>query len=473
MTKSPDTSQVFFRREYEHELETWLRVRFGYLCTTFVALGLIQLLASIVGMFSPEAPGDRGGAIVTAVSTMLSLCIVAYFFLERDRFETREAVLRGLAKMILALGAVYMSAWIGAGWFGLKVFPSILLAIFFWHFTACLFLPWTPGESLRPILPLMAVWAGYTLFFSSDSSEDQTSPVVVVMFGPGILIPGLLICAWRLRRHSRRFRSTMLGRHFRTLRQEFTRARGIHEAMFPAEYDDGYVKFQFTYVPMRELGGDFLHMHIGAEGVVHLTVIDVTGHGLAAALSVNRLYGELERIRGETPRATPAEVLQLLNRYINLTMARHNIYATAIILKLDPYAGEICWASAGHPPAFLRGVNGVVRQLPATGVVLGALPDEEFEAPDKSMELVPGDVVVAYTDGAFEARNRMGRQLGLDSLRDVLHGQPPPKNWPQFICSYVDKHKAGRSEDDVLVTALTFVSTRLETKSATAAVARS
>ena len=87
MTKSPDTSQVFFRREYEHELETWLRVRFGYLCTTFVALGLIQLIASIVGMFGPTAPGDLGGAIVGAVSTMLSLCIVAYFFLERDRFE--------------------------------------------------------------------------------------------------------------------------------------------------------------------------------------------------------------------------------------------------------------------------------------------------------------------------------------------------------------------------------------------------
>ncbi|MEE9128588.1 MAG: PP2C family protein-serine/threonine phosphatase [Phycisphaerales bacterium] len=467
MTKSPDTSQVLFRREYEHELETWLRVRFGYLCTTFVALGLIQLIASIFGMFGPNV----SGAIVTAISTTLTLCIVAYFFLERDHFETREAVLGGLAKMILAMGAVSMSAWLVAGWFDWKVFPSILLAIFFWHFTACLFLPWTPGESLRPIIPLMAVWAGYTLFFASE--DEETSRVVVVIFGPGILIPGLLICAWRLRRHSRRFRSTMLGRHFRTLRQEFTRARGIHEAMFPAEYDDGYVRFQYTYVPMRELGGDFLHLHIGAEGVVHLTLIDVTGHGLAAALTVNRLHGELERIRGETPRATPAEVLQLLNRYINLTMARHNIYATAIILQLDPYAGEIRWASAGHPPAFLRGVNGVVRQLPATGVVLGALADEEFEAPDKSMELVPGDVVVAYTDGAFEARDRMGRQLGLDSLRDILHGQPSPKNWPKFICSYVDKHKAGRAEDDVLVTALTFVSTRLETKSAEAAVARS
>ncbi len=466
MTKSPDTSQVLFRREYEHELETWLRVRFGYLCTTFVALGLIQLIANIFAMFGPNV----SGAIVTTAGTTLSLCIVAYFFLERDRFETREAVLRGLATMILAMGAVSISAWIGADWFGLKVFPSILLAIFFWHFTACLFLPWTPGESLRPILPLLAIWAGYTLFFGSEELDDR---VLAVIFGPGILIPGLLICGWRLRRHSRHFRSTMLGRRFRTLRQEFAKARGIHEAIFPAEYDDGYVKFQYTYLPMRELGGDFLHLHIGAEGLIHLALIDVTGHGLAAALTVNRIYGEMERIRAETPRAQPADVIQLLNRYINLTMVRHNIYATAIALQLDPYAGEIRWASAGHPPAFLRGVNGVVRQLPATTVVLGALPDEEFEAEEESMELSPGDVVIAYTDGAFEARDRMGSQLGLDNLRQVLHSQPSPQNWPQFICSYVDKHKAGRAEDDVLVTSLTFISMRLQTKSAEAVVARS
>ena len=118
-------------------------------------------------------------------------------------------------------------------------------------------------------------------------------------------------------------------------------------------------------------------------------------------------------------------------------------------------------------------MNGVVRQLPATTVVLGALPDEEFEAEEKSMELSPGDVIIAYTDGVFEARDRTGSQLGLDKLRDVLRSQPAPQNWPQFICSYVDKHKAGRAEDDVLVTSLTFISTRLQTKSAEAVVARS
>jgi len=149
-------------------------------------------------------------------------------------------------------------------------------------------------------------------------------------------------------------------------------------------------------------------------------------------------------------------------------MTRHNIYATAIVLQLDPYGGEISWASAGHPPAFLRGANGTVRSLPATGVVLGALPDEEFEIDEKVMELSPGDMILAYTDGAFEVRDRMGHQLGLDGLRDLLLKLPPPENWPQFICSSVEKHKAGRTEDDILVSSLTYISQRLQTKSAPA-----
>ena len=346
------------------------------------------------------------GTLLAVGTSLIQLVIVGRFYFRRTQLAGREEITQAASMMILTLGALSLGGYFLAQWLAPESTGSVVRALFYWHFTACLFLPWTPGESSRPMLPLLAVWAGYTIFFGG--SVDFSTRLLLVIFSPGILIPGFLISSWRLRRHSRHFRSTMLGRHFRTLRQEFTKARGIHEAIFPAEYDDGYVKFQYTYLPMRELGGDFLHLHIGAEGLVHLALIDVTGHGLAAALTVNRIYGEMERIRAETPRAQPSDVIQLLNRYINLTMARHNIYATAIVLQLDPYAGEVRWASAGHPPAFLRGVNGVVRQLPATTVVLGALPDEEFEAEEKSMELSPGDVIIAYTDGVFEARDRTG-----------------------------------------------------------------
>jgi hypothetical protein len=468
---SPDTSQVLFRREYEHELETWLRRRFNWLCSTYVGLGLLNL-AGVIVIVAAHAGGPDPPRIVLLLSnTVVSLVIVGLFFLRREHHETREDVIRAASAMILALGAVSLASRFLAEWRGM-VFPTpVITSVFFWHFTACLFLPWTPRDSLRPILPLLTVWAAHLLLVQED--PPLVERLLEVVFSPGVLLPGLMICGWRLRRHSRRFRSVMMGRQFRTLRQEFTRARTIHESLFPKQYDDGYVRLQYEYHPMRELGGDFLHIHVGAEGLVHLTVIDVTGHGLAAALTVNRIYGEIERIRAEAPRITPSEVLVLLNRYIRLTMVRHNIYATAFALALDPYVGEVRWASAGHPPAFLRGANGTVRPLDCTSIVLGAVGDEDFPTDEGSCELSPGDVVVAYTDGAFEARDRLGRQFGLDTLQELLQLRPPPNNWPQFITAAVEKHQVGHAEDDVLVAALTFAAVRPHRQAAKPALAGS
>ncbi|MHC4415461.1 MAG: PP2C family protein-serine/threonine phosphatase [Planctomycetota bacterium] len=470
---SPDTSQVLFRHEYEHELETWVRRRFTFLCVTYGVLGAINLLLgapALLGAFGPGAAGVSPSLITTGEGAVW-LVIVGFFFHRRSGHESRADVLSAATRMILALGAVSLISRFVAEWMGLVLTGSVVFAVFFWHFTACLFLPWTPRDSLRPILPLLVIWAVYTLL--SPTGAGLVPRILSVMLSPGILIPGLLICGWRLKRHSQRFRSTMLGEHFRTLRQELTRARTIHESLFPSEYEDGFVRFQYTYRPMRQLGGDFLHLHVGPEGLLHLTLLDVTGHGLAAALTVNRIYGELERVRAESPRAGPGELLGQLNRYLCLTMVKHNIYATAIALRLDPYLGQIEWASAGHPPAFLRGANGVVRHLPATTMVLGAVVDEDFEAQEQRLELSPGDVIVAYTDGTFEARNRSGRQYGLDSLRELLHVKPPPPDWPRFICSSVDRHQVGRVEDDVLVAALTFSAARPEPRPAQTALATS
>jgi serine phosphatase RsbU (regulator of sigma subunit) len=247
------------------------------------------------------------------------------------------------------------------------------------------------------------------------------------------------------------------------MRREIGEARSIHESLFPRQLDDGFVRFEYTYTPYRELGGDYVHLHTSPAGnhAVYVTLLDVTGHGLAAALTVNRLYGELERIFGETPDAAPVEVLSLLNRYIHLTMVKHNIYVTGLCMRLDPVAGRLVWSSAGHPPAFLRGANGVVKKLAATNCLLGALDGQDFQGQEQENELAPGDAILMYTDGAFEARDRHGKSLGLDQINALAQTQPAPRRWPQFIAAAVHKHTAGsRADDDVLVATLTYQSPR-------------
>lgn len=453
---SPDQPQALFGSEYAQALETWLQQRFRYLCGAYIALGAAYL---VVKLFAN--PGATWPAWLIGVAGPAISVAIAAFYLTRRSWEnaSRDLVLMHATRMTLLLGATSIGiqlalVMLGAPFDGAQLLPRL----FYWHVTACLFLPWTARESLRPMVPLMVVWAVCVVGFSLP--HDFFAGVLTVIFGPGVLIPGLAICSWRLSRHSRQFRRRMVGQHFLSMRQELARARSIHESMFPRPYDDGHVRFDYTYLPMRELGGDFIHLFVGPEGLVHVSLIDVTGHGLAAALTVNRLYGELERIRGELPFAEPDEVLILLNRYINLTLVRHNIYATAALVTLDPYLGELRWAAGGHPPGFLREVSGRVEPLDATTVVLGALGDDEFSAEVRVRPIREGDELILYTDGVIEARNRAGDQYGLQPLRDLVHRNPPPRNWPQFVASTIQKYTAGRASDDILVASLRYVAAR-------------
>ncbi len=451
-----DSTQAYFRSEYEREMESWLRRRFEWLCLGYLILGaLVVALRMLLGF--EQGPGRWTAILANALAGGLSLGAVSYFYFGRTWVSaSREQLIRSASKMILLLGAISLAknsviVGMGAG------NENFLLPLFGWHFVACTLLPWTPRESLRPIVPLLVVWMFGVLLIEQATLADR---LVKVVFAPGILVPGLCWCALRLRYHSERFRIQMVGRQFFSMRRELAEARSIHEHLFPRQHDDGFVRFEYTYLPQRELGGDYVHLHTTPRGAVYVTLLDVTGHGLAAALTVNRLYGELERIYGESPDAEPVEVMSLLNRYVHLTMIRHNIYVTGLCIRLDPSRSELVWCSAGHPPALLRGANGMVRQLPATNVLLGALDGSEFNGTQSAMELSPGDAIVLFTDGVYEASDRHGRMLGLERINDLARTQPPPRRWPQYIAAAVQKHTAGRNDDDILVATLTFIAPR-------------
>jgi serine phosphatase RsbU (regulator of sigma subunit) len=452
-------SQTLFRSEYRQELEIWLRRRFRYLCIVYLAAGAAHLLWML--LFVRETPALV--MLVGGAGRVSTLAVIGYYLFERNwDAADRAQMLSAATRMILIVGAISLLTVFSINRLAPEQTPGLILPLFVWHFSACLFLPWTPRESLRPFVPLFVVWALLVLLF--PTGPDVIVRILTVVFGPAVLLPGLGIAAWRMRRHSQSFRNRMVGQHFMTMRREFSQARTLHESMFPPPYDDGHVRFEYTYTPMRELGGDYIHFHVGAEGLVHLVLLDVTGHGLAAALTVNRLHGELDRIRAESPQAEPGDVLTLINRYISLTMTRYNIYATAACATLDPYLDELRWASAGHPPGYLRGVNGGVREVAATTVVLGAVDPDSFRAEQQRLDLAPDDTLVLFTDGVFECRNRVGRQLGLGRVRELMALRPAPRHWPRFLASAVDKHSGGLVEDDSLIAALTFCASRGATK---------
>ena len=237
---------------------------------------------------------------------------------------------------------------------------------------------------------------------------------------------------------------------------------------------DGEVHLEYTYDPLLGIGGDFLHVHEHIKtGEVIVTLLDVSGHGLAAALTVNRLFGELERICAENPdHVTPSLLMRGLNRYVHLVMSDHSLYATAACIRIDPRTNTLNWSVAGHPPPLMRRQDSTVEDLECTSVILGALKPEHFDPNEQSTSIKFGDVVLVYTDGAFESRNSSGEFFGIPRLRETMTFDTPPRSWSRFVVSAIERFRGKNQaepqkiEDDLLVASLSLGSRRTLIKDA-------
>ncbi len=340
-----------------------------------------------------------------------------------------------------------------------------LWAIFISHFTACLFLPWTTREAVRPTIPLLGLnllltlgYSGWSLITGGWSAMLALMAMGVIALSLFVPLPGLAVCWWRHARFRRRTTYDLLRGRYTELKHELTSAQQIHEGLFPVAIRSGSVRFEYVYEPMRQIGGDYLHCFVAPDARASFVVMDVTGHGIPAALTVNRLHGELTRIFAEDPDIGPGEVLTLLNRYVHLTLASHSVYVTAMCFRVCPTRDTLEYASGGHPPAFVRDVRGRLEQLDSTTFVLGACAGSDFQHEARTLHFGPGDVLVAYTDGVTEARDQSGRYFGISGIQRLLATGAPlldhedgSGGWPGALRQAVEKYRYGPTADDVLV----------------------
>jgi len=457
-TAKPDSSSGEFTADFRHEFDVetreMLRGRFllfdglvGALWLLMLGLGVYRLLGgNVIDLASGGLQVDLGAvsrsqslefarAIASPIFELVALAVyvAAFLAVRRGRFSDRDLVRLTFALVmvdgVLRILMHHMKVDGGGG----------LAGVMFAHVLACALLPWSPKQSLGPILPLVALNFVLSAFIGES---DLGSRLLGAGFAAMVAVPGLFI-SWL--KHSRRvegYKTRFLQRRYGELRRELVDARRIHEALFPAPMTTGPLRFTYRYEPMRQIGGDYLYARfcpsdsgpeVGSEGesgggsgvgALSVVVLDVTGHGIPAALTVNRLHGELERVFAETPTVSPGEVLRLLNRYVHLTLANHSVYVTALCLKFDCGMSQLSYASGGHPPAFLRAVDGTIHQLQSTAFVLGACADADFNSDPVTMAFGPGDAVIAYTDGAIEARDKNGRMLGVQGFLKLVASLP-------------------------------------------------
>jgi serine phosphatase RsbU (regulator of sigma subunit) len=338
---------------------------------------------------------------------------------------------------------------------GTNFAPAAWFSLAFRFGLASVFIPWSLGEAvITGGFLLLVLWA-VTIVRMAAGNRD-TNIFLLMSAAPFALLPGVGLRWWRYSRFYDYFHLRYVSSLYHDVQGELVSARRIHETCLPAPQLSGSVRFNYSYEPMREIGGDLLFAHISKDRpeILTLIIIDVMGHGIGAALTVNRLFGELERIFGEQPEFTPAAVLQALNRYVFLTLAKHGIYATAVCLKIDAAQAVVTWAGGGHPEPLLRRKDATIIPLPSQSAMLGIDANDAFIVQEDTLPFHAGDALVAYTDGAEEARNEAGRKIGkegISSLIQTLSNNHPVEEWPTLMLREINMHREGMPQDDTLL----------------------
>lgn len=453
----PEVSQ----RELDEARIELLRKR----VTTFgTTLGVLVLgLASVQAAFAfgvLHAPRDQA-LVRVGLTVLLGLALIVIPRLRRARFSRLTLgalVLRINWLVIMSVlsqiqGARVIAEGVTAllretGFTG-QLGAMLPLAVFLLcvHTAAAVIVPWTLRESL--IAP--AVLAVVNLGAGDDSAAML---VVGVMLTLAAGAPGVAIALLRSGSLRETLALRLIGDRYAEVSRELSTARRIHEKLFPPPIDEGSFRMTYRYEPMRQIGGDYLYAVRHTDGSLSVAMVDVTGHGISAALAVNRLHGEMKRLYAQGDGVGPGEVVAGLNEYVCLTLADERVFATAAAVRIGP-DGRCRLAIAGHPPALVRRSDGSIDQLDTTAMMLGVLGGEEYECDEAAALLAPGDALVLYTDGAPESLNEGGRQLGVDGLRAAIGPAGGGLNGCiRAIFEAVERHRAGPAEDDTLVVAL-------------------
>jgi len=218
------------------------------------------------------------------------------------------------------------------------------------------------------------------------------------------------------------------------LEQELTIAQAVQKSFLPRKLpDDSRVEIACHYALAYKVGGDFYDVLELPGGRIGVSIGDVSGKGIPAALLMAKTISEMRASANSSE--TPANVLAMVNAMMAASITLE-MFVTAVVCFYDPAAGKAVLADAGHNPPVVRRAGGVELVELEKGFPLGVV--EEGQYVDSMFELGPGDTLLFYTDGVTDAENELGQNFGIDRLvQAVGAARPGARNTIEAILSAV------------------------------------
>lgn len=231
--------------------------------------------------------------------------------------------------------------------------------------------------------------------------------------------------------------------------REIELAQRVQRALIPTEAP-AVAGFQIAFdcAPKAAAGGDFVAFQKQRGGALSAVCGDVAGHDVAAAVLMGATRAALLVAAGEGRR--PAAVLRQGARCLHADLVRAESFVCALVVGIDPNAGALTVASAGHPPLFVWTPDDF-ECIDTGGPILGV--DARFPYEESAVALAPGSVLIAASDGVLEAAGKDGELFGENGLKRALDAARPATAAAALLAiqSALSRHAPSAKDDRTIL----------------------
>ncbi len=205
----------------------------------------------------------------------------------------------------------------------------------------------------------------------------------------------------------------------RMIEKDLNLAERVQNSLVPNNYNNEYFSLAVEYLPMIGIGGDFADIYDDHNGHFYMTIIDVTGHGIAAALLVNRVCSEINKLVREG--LNPDELLHALNTFFYDSFAQTGLFLTIHSIKIDYLHKVIYHAGSAHPAALLyKTASQQLIHLEPQNPIIGFSRSDKDKFVQNNHQYNIGDRLFLYTDGIIETENENQTPFGIKGLKKSL-----------------------------------------------------
>lgn len=241
-------------------------------------------------------------------------------------------------------------------------------------------------------------------------------------------------------------------------------AKSIQQSMLPREFPPFPDKTEFdiyaTMEAAKEVGGDFYDFYMIDENHLVITIADVSGKGIPAALF---MMSSKTILKNFVMVAKTADDLAAAMILANAQLNQNNeelMFVTVFLAMLNLKTGKLIYVNAAHnPPLILH--DGKYEYLPKNEKrvpPLGVRPKTHYE--QKELQMSKGDVLFMYTDGVTEAENNEGELYSNERLEEFLNSTKKDLQLEEILAEVrqsIKVHADGaKQSDDITMLALRY-----------------